>query len=208
MTSSSSDRVTCIIATLKKLFPRVRSALTYEKPYEFLLAVMLSAQTTDVRVNKVTPHLFTSYPSLQHIAEASVADLADTIRSIGLSRTKAQNMKATAQWLLKNHEGRVPTRLDELIVLPGVGRKTANVVIAELGGEISGIAVDTHVIRLAQKYGLSTHADPIKIERDLISSIPRREWKTFTLRLILYGREYCPAHCKTCPKCPLWKCIV
>lgn len=205
---SHQRRATCIRGVLITMYPNIRSPLIYTYDYEFLFAVILSAQTTDAQVNKVTPALFKTYPTIQSIASASVEEFQRAISSINLYKTKGKNIVRSAQVIMDVFHGNVPDTLDNLITLPGVGRKSANVVMSELWHKPEGIAVDTHVIRLSQKYGLSQHSDPVKIEKDLMKVIPKNEWDTFPLRLIQYGRDYCPAHCKKCPKCPLWKCVV
>lgn len=200
------DRADCIQLILSRLYPHVSSPLNYTHDYEFLFAVMLSAQTTDKQVNVVTARLFKKYPTLDSIAQSDVKRFAHAISSINHYKTKAQRMVKSAQILLAEYDGKVPKSIAELIKLPGVGRKSANVVMSELWNNPEGIAVDTHVIRLSKKYGLSRHRDPEKIEQDLMNVIPKREWGVFPLRLIMYGHEYCPARCKKCPACPLWKC--
>lgn len=201
------DRADCIRKMLSAMYPSIKSPLHHTHDYEFLFAVILSAQTTDKQVNKVTETLFQKYPSLQSITDVNASSFQQDISSINLYKTKAQHIIRSAQILIETHEGKVPQTLDQLITLPGVGRKSANVVMSELWHKPEGIAVDTHVIRLSQKYGLSRHKDPIKIEKDLMKIIPKSEWDTFPLRLIQYGREYCPARCRKCPTCPLWKCV-
>lgn len=200
-------RAICMRRILKKLYPSIRSPLTYRFDYELLIAVILSAQTTDAQVNKVTPGLFAKYSTLKSIARETDAQFAKSIASINHNKTKARHIVQTASLLLTEWNSRVPTSLADLMRLPGVGRKSANVVMSELWGKPEGIAVDTHVIRLTQKYGLSRHSDPLKIEQDLMRVIPKREWATFPLRLIQYGRDHCPARCKNCPTCPLWQCV-
>ena len=200
------DCADCIRRVLKTLYPSIQSPLCYSHDYEFLFAVIMSAQTTDKQVNTVTPRLFRKYPTLQSIASTSVVSFQQDISSINLYKTKAKHIVGSAQKLIETYNGDVPRSMAELIRLPGVGRKSANVVMSELWHQPEGIAVDTHVIRLSQKYGLSSQKDPKKIEEDLMQIIPKTEWDTFPLRLIQFGREYCPARCKKCPHCQLWKC--
>ena len=202
------SQIKCILDTLENLYPTIETALSYKTPHELLFAVILSAQTTDLQVNKVTKTLFKKYKKIEDYAKVDVFDFQKDISSIGLYRAKAKNIIASAKMLLDKHNGKVPREMDELIMLPGVGRKTANVVLSALYGINEGIAVDTHVKRLSQKYGLSKHSDPAEIERDLMKIIPQNEWGNFALRLIQYGRDYCPANCKKCPNCPLWKCVI
>lgn len=199
-------RAARVIKALKKLYPTVRSMLTFhhDRPYEFLFAVIMSAQTTDAQVNKVTHELFKKYMSLDDYVHADAASFEKDISSIGLYRGKAKNILASAKLLMLRHNGHIPKTLTELIMLPGVGRKTANVVLGHLHGLAEGIAVDTHMIRLCQKYQLTYYHDAKMIEADLMQIIPQSEWVGFTNRMIWYGREHCPAHCKSCPSCPLW----
>ncbi len=196
----------CIARVLNEIYPDIESALNYSKPYEFLFAVIMSAQTTDKQVNRVTKVLFQKYKSLDDFASANYERCCNDISSVGLYKTKAKNIIATATILKDKYGGMIPENIAELVELPGVGRKTANVVLSELYGISEGIAVDTHVKRLAKKYGLTKEKDPVKIEKDLMEIFPKEDWSGLTLRLIQYGREYCPANCKNCPKCPLWKC--
>ncbi len=200
-------RANCIRKILNTLYPSIASPLYHTHDYEFLFAVIMSAQTTDKQVNVVTAKLFKKYSTLNSIAEAQIEEFEHDISSINLYKTKAKNIVRSAQILINTFQGKVPQTLGELITLPGVGRKSANVVMSELWHKPEGIAVDTHVIRLSQKYGLSVHNDPVKIEQDLMKIIPKGEWDLFPLRLIQYGRDICPAHCKKCPQCPLWKCV-
>jgi endonuclease-3 len=202
-----TKRAVCMRKTLNTLYPTIQSPLNYTHDYEFLFAVIMSAQTTDRQVNKVTATLFERYATLSSIAEAKLDVFQKDISSINLYKTKAKNIIRSAKMLLETFQGRVPQTLSELITLPGVGRKSANVVMSELWHKPEGIAVDTHVIRLSQKYGLSCHTDPVIIEQDLMKVIPKSEWDLFPLRLIQYGRDFCPARCKKCPQCPLWKCV-
>lgn len=205
--SARVARAARISNVLQSLYPIPRSALTYHHPYEFLFAVMLSAQTTDKQVNKVTETLFKKYTSLSDYAQSDIVSFEKDISSIGLHHSKAKHIIATANTLLSEYGGQVPSTLAELITLPGVGRKTANVVLGHLYGKAEGIAVDTHMIRLCKKYYLTTHQEAHKIEKDLMDILPRQDWVGFTNRMIWYGRDYCPAHCKICPHCPLWKCV-
>lgn len=197
-------RAARILSILKSLYPVPKSALNYHHAYEFLFAVILSAQTTDKQVNKVTEALFKKYTSLVDYAESNLSSFEKDISSIGLYHSKAKHIIATANILLNKYGGKVPSTLAELIALPGVGRKTANVVLGHLYGKAEGIAIDTHMIRLCQKYYLTKYHDARMIEKDLMDIIPQSDWVGFTNRMIWYGREYCPAHCKSCPCCPLW----
>lgn len=206
-TTEKSKRALCIRKMLNAMYPSIKSPLNHAHDYEFLFAVIMSAQTTDKQVNVVTAKLFKKYSTLNSIAEAQIEEFQRDIASINLYKTKARNIIRSAQILIETFHGKVPQTLEALITLPGVGRKSANVVMSELWHKPEGIAVDTHVIRLSQKYGLSAHNDPVKIEQDLMKIIPKDEWDLFPLRLIQYGRDVCSARCKKCPQCPLWKCI-
>jgi endonuclease-3 len=187
-----------IIEILKKEYPTAHTELTYHKsrPYEFLFAVIMSAQTTDKQVNKVTDVLFEKYTSLEDYVKADPAEFAKDISSIGLYKGKAKNIQATAKILLEKYDGKVPATIEEIIELPGAARKTANVVTHELFGKNYGIAVDTHVRRLSQALGLSKNDDVKKIEKDLMAIIPQEEWGDFSRRLILYGRYHWTARSK------------
>ncbi len=191
--SEKKRRAQVVLRELKKLFPKPEIALRYTSDWELLVAVILSAQCTDKKVNEVTARLFRQYPSIQRYARASPAVFAEDIRQVGLYKTKAKHIIATAQILLRDHNGQIPKDLSELTKLPGVGRKTANVVLGALHGVAHGIAVDTHVARLSRKFELTTHHNPKKIEQDLMACVPQPEWIDFTHRLILYGRQYSPA---------------
>ena len=190
---SAQARAQKVHRYLQTLYPNPQCALVYTRDYELLMAVILSAQTTDKQVNKVTPSLFAAYSSLEEIATASVVELEQTIQSIGLYRSKARNLQATARVLLEDFNGKVPRTLVEIIRCPGAARKTANVVLWELYGIAEGIAVDTHVKRLARQLKLTEHVDPIKIEQDLIKLFPQNDWGNVSHRFILYGREHWPA---------------
>lgn len=192
---------------LKKLFPKPKIVLEYTQPHELLFAVILSAQTTDIQVNKVTKKLFLQYPRLEDYVKAEESIFGHDIRHIGLWRAKAHNILATAKKLYNEYQGVIPKDLNILLSFPGVGRKTGNVVLAELYGKASGIAVDTHVRRLSRLFGFTQTFDPKKIEKDLMKVVPKPEWLYFTHRMILYGRKYCTARCKH-EYCPLQKFIL
>lgn len=195
-------RIQYFLEELKELFPQPRIALQYKKPHELLFAVILSAQTTDAKVNEVTEKLFLRYPTLRDYVGVQQSVFAGDIRQIGLFRMKAKNILASAKKLYTEYGGKIPRDLETLITFPGVGRKTANVVLAELYGKSEGIAVDTHVQRLSRLFGFSEHDDAVKIERDLMRIIPKKEWLYFTHRMVWYGRTYCKARCKH-DRCPL-----
>lgn len=187
---------------LNAVFPDVNTPLRHRNAFELLIATILSAQCTDQQVNRVTGPLFARYPTAAALAEAPLADLETLIHSTGFFRSKARHIRACAQRLQKAHGGGVPPRLEDLIRLPGVGRKTANVVLGSAFG-VPGIVVDTHVARVSRRLGLTRQRDPVRIEADLMALVPRREWSAFSLRLIFFGRATCHARRPDCPACPL-----
>jgi endonuclease-3 len=180
-----------------------RCALDFRTPLELLIATILSAQCTDTRVNIVTASLFKKYRSAADYAAAPVAKLEKEIQSTGFFRNKARNIKACCQRLVEQHGGQVPRTLEELVKLPGVGRKTANVVLGTAFGVASGVVVDTHVTRISRRLGLTTQTDPEKIERDLMAELPRKEWIDFSHRMIHHGRRICQARNPKCDVCGL-----
>lgn len=188
---------------LTKLFPDPKCALTYKSPFQLLVAVILSAQCTDKKVNEVTPKLFEQFPTVDTMAEAQQEDVEKLIYSTGFYRAKAKNIIAAAQKIKKEFSGNVPKTMEELITLPGVARKTANIVLGNCFGVVVGIAVDTHVKRLSNVLGLTENHDPVKIEQDLMKLLPQKEWFVFTYRIIEYGRKYCVAIKHDHAKCPL-----
>ncbi|MBP9690544.1 endonuclease III [Candidatus Woesebacteria bacterium] len=196
-------RADILLTTLKECFPVVKPSLNYATPWEFLVAVMLSAQCTDARVNMVTESLFRKYKTVRDYAEADISELEQDIHSTGFFRSKAKHIKATAQILHYTFQDSVPETMDEMLKLPGVARKTANVVLGVIYGKAYGIAVDTHVRRLSLLYGLTESHDPVKIEKELMKLLPKREWTEFTMRMIEYGRTYCPAKKHDHAQCPI-----
>ncbi len=197
-------RVLDIILGLSRLYPLATCGLIYHNSIELLVAVILSAQCTDVRVNLVTPALFARYPDVKAFAQASRADLEEAIKSTGFFRNKAKNIQLCCQQLLVRHGGRIPPSLTEMVKLPGVGRKTANVVLGELYG-LQGVVVDTHVKRLSYLLGLTRSEDPVKIEQQLMQVVPEKAWNLFSHLLIYHGRNLCPARRPGCEICPLLK---
>lgn len=189
---------------LTKLFPDPKCALHYKKPWELLVAVILSAQCTDKKVNEVTKELFKKYLTLDDYVRADTKEFEQAIYSAGFYKAKTKNIIAAAKVVQNNFVGKIPKTMGEMVTIPGVGRKTANVVLGELYGFAEGIAVDTHVIRLSRLLGLTKQRDVVKIERDLMQIIPKKDWVRFSHLFILYGRAYCPAHCKHID-CPLSK---
>lgn len=196
-----------IIATLTKLFPRAGMMLRYKNNWELLVAVMLSAQCTDKKVNEVTEKLFRKYRTLDDYVRATPESFEKDIYQTGFFRSKTKHILASAKIVKGTFHGRVPRTMPEMLTLPGVARKTANVVLGNAYGVVEGIAVDTHVRRIALILGLSEHENPEKIERDLMAAVPRKDWFRFTYLLIEYGRKYCPARRHDHAKCPLSKII-
>jgi len=190
-----------IVRRLRARYPEARIPLRHTNPFQLLVATILSAQSTDAQVNRVTPALFRRYRTPADFAGAPVRELEALIHSTGFFHAKARSIQACARALLERYGGEVPRTMDDLTTLPGVGRKTANVVLSGFG--IPGIVVDTHVRRLAQRLALTPHDDPDKIEQDLMPLIPRDEWSAFSLRLIYLGREVCTARRPGCSVCPL-----
>lgn len=182
-------RAKIILDILKKNYPNARISLNFSNDFELLIAVMLSAQTTDKQVNEVTRKLFKKYETIEEFANADIKTLERDIKSIGLYKTKAKNIKKTAQIILKEYKGKVPNSMDALLELPGVGRKTANVVLSHAFNKSEGIAVDTHVKRLAYQLGLTKQKDPEKIEKDLMKIFDRKDWKNLTHLFIAHGRK-------------------
>jgi endonuclease-3 len=187
---------------LRPLYPDATTALVHSNPLQLLIATILSAQCTDARVNLVTPQLFKRYRSARDFAESNQEELQELIKSTGFFRNKASNIRACCAAIVERYGGKVPSTLDELITLPGVGRKTANVVLGD-AFDTPGITVDTHVGRLSRRLGLTRHTDPVKVELALMDLIPKAEWTAFSHRLILHGRSVCHARNPRCDVCPL-----
>ncbi len=198
----SHEKVRAILQGLKKLYPEARCALDHKNPFELLIATILSAQCTDARVNKVTPALFTAAPDAKSMYALGEKKLAQLISSCGLYQSKAKNILATCLLLTKHHHGTVPRDRASLENLPGVGRKTANVVLSNAFG-IPALAVDTHVFRISQRLGLAQAKTPEQVERQLMEVIPQSEWIDAHHRMILHGRSLCSARRPDCPNCPL-----
>lgn len=196
-------RAARILRGLKRDYPRAECALNHNSPLELMVATILSAQCTDERVNLVTAGLFRKYRSAEEFAAAEPAELERDISSVNFFRNKAKSIQGACRLIIDEHGGEVPRTLDELVQLPGVGRKTANVILGTAFGIPSGVVVDTHVSRLSQRLGLTSQKTPEKIEADLIGILPRREWIGFSHRLILHGRQVCKARKPDCPSCHL-----
>ena len=191
-----------ILAILERLYPRVRTALDFENPYQLLVATILSAQCTDERVNRVTPAFFARFPDAAALARGPREKIEEMVRPTGFFRMKAKSLQEAAAGLVSRHDGRVPADLGALVALPGIGRKTANVILGSAFG-IPGITVDTHVRRVAGRLALTHETQPEKIEIDLMRAVPRSGWTEFSLRLIEHGRRVCVARKPRCPECAL-----
>ena len=196
------ERAALVLRALRETYPDARTELEFRTPFELLIATLLSAQATDVSVNAATPALFDAYPDAHAMARAEAEELEPFVRSIGLYRNKAKNMAATARLLVERHGGEVPGDFDAVVALPGVGRKTANVVLSNAFGR-PAIAVDTHVGRLARRLGFSRHEDPDRVERDLMELFPEDAWIFLHHALILHGRRVCKARTPECAACAL-----
>lgn len=197
------ERAGEILARLRRTYPRTRLALDFQSPLQLLMATVLAAQCTDERVNQVTPPLFRRYPAARDFAAADLADLEEMVRTTGFFRNKAKALKNLGMALVAEHGGEVPDTLELLVALPGVGRKTANVVLGNAFGRNEGVAVDTHVQRLSRRLFLTGEEDPEKIERDLVALLPREEWTRFALLLQDHGRKTCKARKPECAACPV-----
>ena len=203
MATKKQERAEEIAARLRRSYPKAKCSLDFTNPFELLIATMLSAQSTDVRVNIVTKSLFRKYPDPQTMAAASQAEMERDVRQTGFFRNKAKAVIAASKAIVERHGGRVPETMEELTALPGVGRKTANVVLANAFRKPVGVVVDTHVARVSGRLGLTAHSDPVKIEEDLMKLLPQKEWTSFSHRLIAHGREICVARKPKCAQCAL-----
>ncbi|WP_165068346.1 endonuclease III [Paludisphaera rhizosphaerae] len=192
-----------VVKSLKLAYPEATCALVHDGPFQLLVATILSAQCTDARVNMVTPELFRRFPDARSLAAAERGEVEEVIRSTGFFRAKAKNLQGMAAALDEKYGGEVPRNLDALTALPGVGRKTANVVLGTAFGLATGVVVDTHVKRLAYRLGLTTRRDPVQVERDLMAEVPRKEWVDLSHRLIQLGRRSCLARKPRCSTCPM-----
>jgi len=201
MRARRQERADALVKAFAKVYPEAHCELGYSNPLELLVATILSAQCTDKRVNMVTPALFKKYRTARAYAEASQEELEKEIQSTGFFRSKAKSLRAMAAGLVAKHGGKVPRRMEELIVLRGVGRKTANVVLGNAFGINEGVVVDTHVMRLSRRLALTSYAEPEKIEKDLMKLIPREKWADFSHWLIWHGRRRCYARKPDCDAC-------
>ena len=200
------EKVSTIIELLRNQYPDALCALRYEKDYELMIAVRLSAQCTDARVNLVTPALFDAYPTLESLAQADPADIEVYIHSCGFFRQKAKDIVLACQMLLSQHNGKVPDTMESLLMLPGVGRKTANLLLGDLYGVPGSVVCDTHCIRICGRLGLSQGKDPEKVEQQLRAILPPEESSDFCHRIVLFGRDICTARNPKCSQCPLTVC--
>lgn len=197
------ERVAAILEALRKAYPNAVCALTHKSAWELVVATALSAQCTDVRVNMVTPQLFKLFPTPKALAAASLPEIEEVIKTVGFFRAKAKNIRGAARLVVEKFGNRVPQTLEELIELPGVARKTANVVLGSWFKIAVGVVVDTHVLRISRRLELTKHTDPIRVERDLIQLLPQEEWIDYSHRVIYHGRQVCVARKPRCVDCTL-----
>jgi endonuclease III len=198
----ATSKITKILETLEARYPVVNTQLNHKSPFQLLIATILSAQCTDNQVNKVTKKLFANFPEPEDIANAPLKDIKSIIFSTGFYNNKAKNIKACANALIKEFNGKVLPDIEKLVTLPGVGRKTANVVLSTIFN-MPAIVVDTHVLRISNRLGLTLQKDPVKVEYDLMETLPENKWSDFSLWLIYFGREICDAKKPKCSDCPL-----
>jgi endonuclease-3 len=203
MPTKKQERANDIVVRLKQMYPKAKCSLDFTNAFELLIATMLSAQSTDVRVNIVTKSLFRKYPNPQAFADAKQVEMERDVKQTGFFRNKAKAVIAASKVLVERHNGEVPRTMDELTALPGVGRKTANVVLSNALNISVGIVVDTHVTRVSARLGLTSNDNAEKIEQDLMPLIPKKEWTTFSHRLIAHGRTICIARKPKCAQCAL-----
>jgi endonuclease-3 len=201
--TSKKDRVTEILARLKRMYPKAKCSLDFTNPFELLMATILSAQSTDARVNIVTKSLFRKYPTPAAFAAASQVEMEKDVKQTGFFRNKAKAVIACSKAIVERHGGEVPATMEELTELPGVGRKTANVVLSNAFRKPVGIVVDTHVTRVSGRLGLTASSDAVQIEEDLMQLIPKKEWTSYSHRIIYHGREICVARKPKCRECLL-----
>ncbi len=199
------SRTDAILRILAEVYPTPMPQLEFMNPWELMVATILAAQCTDERVNKVTPALFSRWPGPAEMARADVAEVEQVIRSTGLFRSKAKNLVANAKRLMEHYNGQVPDRMDALISLAGVARKTANIVLWGGFGKNEGVAVDTHVGRISRRLGLSKSDNPVVVEKDLMRLFPQDSWGDLNHRLVWFGRDVCQARTPRCPQCPLFE---
>jgi len=194
-----------ILAILRKTYPGAKCSLHYKNPLQLLVATILSAQCTDARVNMVTPALFSRYKSAKDFASADLPELERYVRSTGFYRNKAKNIQGACRLIVEKHEGKVPKKMEEMLELPGVARKTANIVLGNAYSIIEGVPVDTHAIRISKLWGMTRHSDPKKIEKDLMAIVPREDWVRISDFFVHHGRAVCVARRPLCSSCPVGK---
>ncbi|MBD2439156.1 endonuclease III [Nostoc sp. FACHB-110] len=200
---SKKQRALEILTRIKSLYPDATCSLNYSTPVQLLVATILSAQCTDERVNQVTPALFGRFPDAASLANADIEELENLVRSTGFYRNKSKNIQAACRMIVSEFDSVVPNQMEQLLKLPGVARKTANVVLAHAYGINAGVTVDTHVKRLSQRLGLTKHSEPVKIEQDLMKLLPQPDWENWSIRLIYHGRAICKARSPACGACQL-----
>ncbi len=202
--SVEKKRAKVILRELKKLYPQPKCALEFKNPYQALVVILLSAQTTDKKVNEISPAFFSRFPDFESLLSVPLSKIEKALNPINYYKTKALRLKQIAKIINEKYQGRIPDNIEELVRLPGIGRKTANAFLWEAYRKTEGIVVDTHVKRLARVYGLTLQTNPEKIEQELMQIIPKGEWGNFSLRMIAYGRKYCPARKHDHQRCPLY----
>ena len=200
---TQKERVREIIQRLAKIYPHPTTVLRYKTPWELLVATILSAQTTDKTVNTITPELFKKFPTIKSFADAQISDIDKMISTVNFHTNKARSINGASHMILEKFNGKIPDNMEELDSLPGVARKTANVVLGTAFHKNEGIVVDTHVMRLSKKLKLTDSTDPVKIEQDLMKIVPQEQWTNFSHYLILHGRDMCTARTHLCNECPL-----
>ncbi len=201
--AKAQRRAELINKKLKEIYPLADTVLTWSNPWELTVAVILSAQATDKKINEITQKLFKKYPHIKDYANANVEEFQDDIKQSGFYKQKTKYIVESAKKIIREYDGRVPQTMEELTQLPGVARKTANIILDRAYGKVEGVAVDTHVKRLSLKYKLTNEIDPNKIEKDLMKLFPRKDWMDLNHRLVMYGREYSPAHKKDLKEDPI-----
>jgi len=199
----AEERIGEVISILRKTYPKSRTALRYETPFQILVATILSAQCTDEKVNQITPALFRKYPTAKDFAQANSKVLEEEIRPTGFFRNKTKSIINASKKIVADFDGEVPDTMESLITLPGVARKTANIVLSSAYNKAEGIAVDTHVKRLSQRLGLSKEKNPDRIEQDLLALVPKKDWLDLNYMLVNHGRKTCQARKPNCPECVL-----
>ncbi|MBE9249808.1 endonuclease III [Dolichospermum sp. LEGE 00240] len=200
---TKKQRALEILSRIQHLYPDATCSLDYATPVQLLVATILSAQCTDERVNKVTPGLFSKFPDAESLANADLTELEELVRSTGFYRNKAKNIQGACRMIVEDFNSVVPNKMEDLLKLPGVARKTANVVLAHAYGINAGVTVDTHVKRLSQRLGLTKNTEPVGIEKDLMKLLPQPDWENWSIRLIYHGRAVCKARSPSCDICKL-----